>query len=146
MQKRFHSSSQSTASQCPCFSTLTYNRHVIANDLSPTAADAMRRNVELNGLAEPDTSQKEQEKNIPAYVKVNEGDAWYLSFLCRFLSNSHVAFPKCLDVQSSNGEGPSGRRRSRSVWVCCTIYRRIHSVHQGWRCSFHFNQPVPFIS
>ncbi len=54
-------------------------RHVIANDLSPSAAAAMRRNVELNGLGEPtDLSQKPPEGGPSAHVKVNEGDAWYV--------------------------------------------------------------------
>lgn len=45
--------------------------YVIANDLSPAAAESMRRNVELNGLgtaAEPDK------------VRVNEGDACSLMY------------------------------------------------------------------
>jgi tRNA (guanine26-N2/guanine27-N2)-dimethyltransferase len=40
-------------------------RYVIANDLSPAAAEAMRRNVEINGLGKH------------GKVRVNEGDAWY---------------------------------------------------------------------
>ncbi|KAI0818751.1 N2,N2-dimethylguanosine tRNA methyltransferase [Irpex lacteus] len=64
---------------------------VIANDLSPTAAEAMRRNVELNGLGptklgevettagagtEPPTEQKTHQPK----VRVNEGDACALMY------------------------------------------------------------------
>ena len=55
-------------------------RYVIANDLSPTAAEAMRRNVDLNGLGEQVESDpgaaNEEKKAKPAKVRVNEGDAW----------------------------------------------------------------------
>ena len=64
-------------------------RYVIANDLSATAAEAMRRNVELNGLgpeknqgspAEETTSTEEarpkSRKADLGKVRVNEGDAW----------------------------------------------------------------------
>lgn len=44
------------------------SRYVIANDLSASAADVMRKNVEINGLGE------QGEKK--AKVQVNEGDAW----------------------------------------------------------------------
>lgn len=55
------------------------HRHVIANDLSSSAVDAMKRNVELNGLSEPaDVTEKPPDGKTPTYVKVNEGDAWYV--------------------------------------------------------------------
>ena len=60
---------------------------MIANDLSPTAIEAMRRNVELNGLGvqKPKESEEttensaEKKERIPhPKIKVNEGDAWYV--------------------------------------------------------------------
>ncbi|KAF7793124.1 hypothetical protein EIP86_004233 [Pleurotus ostreatoroseus] len=61
-------------------------KYVIANDLSPSAAEAMRRNVELNGLGptpatdvSADTSADGAQKPQTAdngKVRVNEGDAW----------------------------------------------------------------------
>lgn len=44
-------------------------RYVIANDLSPAAVDAIRRNVELNELGP-------KGKDAEGKVRVNEGDAW----------------------------------------------------------------------
>jgi tRNA G26 N,N-dimethylase Trm1 len=53
-------------------------RHVIANDLSDTAAEVMRKNVEINGFSEkPADPDVPGSKHIPAKVVVNEGDAWY---------------------------------------------------------------------
>ena len=53
---------------------------MIANDLSPAATEAMRRNVEINGLGPqkqvggaPEPLRKEGK------VRVNEGDAWLVS-------------------------------------------------------------------
>ena len=54
-------------------------RYVIANDLSPAAVEAMRRNIELNDLHEKEITPAESssEKVIRlAKVRVNEGDAW----------------------------------------------------------------------
>ena len=60
---------------------------MIANDLSPTAIEAMRRNVELNGLGVPKLKESEEttensvekKEKIPhPKIKVNEGDAWYV--------------------------------------------------------------------
>ena len=55
-------------------------RYVIANDLSPAAIEAMRRNVELNDLHEKEEpvpeGSSESPKIRPAKVRVNEGDAW----------------------------------------------------------------------
>jgi tRNA (guanine26-N2/guanine27-N2)-dimethyltransferase len=50
---------------------------VIANDLSPAATEAMRRNVEINGLG----PEKKNEGVSDLFrkegkVRVNEGDAW----------------------------------------------------------------------
>lgn len=92
MRKRFHSSSQSlNPLQYTTPPNLIVHRHVIANDLSPSAADAMRRNVELNGLMEPDPSKEVPGKDAPAYVKINEGDAWYLIFsMSSFLPETHL--------------------------------------------------------
>ena len=82
-------------------------KYVIANDLSPTAVDAIRRNVEINGLGEKslkgtntdvdevddiavdttvtgDTGSlahkviKGKENVIRAKVRINEGDAWWV--------------------------------------------------------------------
>ncbi|KAI0797923.1 N2,N2-dimethylguanosine tRNA methyltransferase [Abortiporus biennis] len=63
-------------------------KFVIANDLSPTAAEAMRRNVDLNGLGEQisedqyeeaESSNKKRVAKV-AKVKVNEGDACTLMY------------------------------------------------------------------
>lgn len=52
-------------------------RKVIANDLLPTAADAIRRNVELNDLGlKTSTSPDGTVETRPPRVVVNEGDAW----------------------------------------------------------------------
>ncbi|VDB83009.1 unnamed protein product [Peniophora sp. CBMAI 1063] len=51
-------------------------KHVIANDLADQAIEAMKRNIELNGLApEPDASEHAQGK-----VRVNHGDARALMY------------------------------------------------------------------
>jgi len=54
--------------------------YVIANDLSASAVEAMRRNVDLNGLREIKTTSEIDGRSIetvtPAKVRVNEGDAW----------------------------------------------------------------------
>ena len=60
-------------------------RYVIANDLSPLATAAMKRNVDLNGLGErtveSDTTEADEpekvkmSKLIPGKVRINEGDA-----------------------------------------------------------------------
>ncbi|PCH38052.1 guanine-N2--methyltransferase [Wolfiporia cocos MD-104 SS10] len=64
-------------------------KYVIANDLSPTAVQAMRKNVEINGLAGRDAPQQEStagtphngvRKPIPPKVRVNEGDACALMY------------------------------------------------------------------
>ena len=61
---------------------------MIANDLSPTAIEAMRRNVELNGLGVPKPKESEEttensaekKERVPhPKIKVNEGDAWYVA-------------------------------------------------------------------
>lgn len=78
---------------------LFFCRYVIANDLSPAAVEAIKRNVELNDLherevpvatpaventaEEPEGSVVQPEwkekppKKILAKVRINEGDAWY---------------------------------------------------------------------
>jgi len=69
-------------------------RYVIANDLSPSATAAMKRNVEANGLGPP--LDPEETVNLAApkplddkapdrkpklgMVRINEGDAWYVLF------------------------------------------------------------------
>lgn len=52
-------------------------RYVIANDLSPAAVEVMKRNVNINGLAE-DTKTAVVGSTSPSKTKVqvNEGDAW----------------------------------------------------------------------
>ncbi|GJE90805.1 N2,N2-dimethylguanosine tRNA methyltransferase [Phanerochaete sordida] len=66
---------------------IPYVDHVIANDLSDTACEAMRRNVELNGLGEKEETVETAEgtvvKKIPAKVRVNEGDACALMYAHR---------------------------------------------------------------
>ena len=65
---------------------------MLANDLSPAAVQAMKRNVELNDLGEKveppsvegseklgngDTEKMEVvPRKRPAKVRINEGDAW----------------------------------------------------------------------
>ena len=100
MQRRFRSLGTLLALQeletlmrhfCPI------RRYVLANDLSPAAVEAIKRNVELNDLheheaslvsapteasetaggADAHTEHKERHtKKIPAKVQINEGDAW----------------------------------------------------------------------
>ncbi|KAF7338271.1 tRNA (guanine(26)-N(2))-dimethyltransferase [Mycena venus] len=59
--------------------------HILANDLSSAATAAMRRNIELNGLA-PRPPPPETEKAVPGpstrpvEIKVNEGDACTLMY------------------------------------------------------------------
>jgi tRNA (guanine26-N2/guanine27-N2)-dimethyltransferase len=69
-------------------------RYVIANDLSPSATAAMKRNVEINGLGpspDPeDVAHSKTAKNLDerkpdhkqklGMVRINEGDAWYVPF------------------------------------------------------------------
>lgn len=58
--------------------TFGFCRHVIANDLSPAAVEAMHRNVQYNELGEQRVLKPDgTEKVIPAKVQINEGDAWY---------------------------------------------------------------------
>jgi tRNA (guanine26-N2/guanine27-N2)-dimethyltransferase len=61
------------------------SRFVIANDLSASAAAAMKRNVELNGLGpSPDPPESTSSTSVGAghqphdrgKVRINEGDAW----------------------------------------------------------------------
>jgi tRNA (guanine26-N2/guanine27-N2)-dimethyltransferase len=47
-------------------------RYVIANDLSPAAVEAMKRNIAINDLGTGSESDPTRQK-----VQVNEGDAWY---------------------------------------------------------------------
>ena len=59
------------------------SRYVVANDLSPAAVDAIKRNVELNGVgvdASGSSGASENSESNPEQgrVKVNEGDAWYV--------------------------------------------------------------------
>jgi tRNA (guanine26-N2/guanine27-N2)-dimethyltransferase len=49
-------------------------RYVIANDLSSSATEAMRRNVELNGLGNNTVTDDAEGQGK---VRVNEGDARY---------------------------------------------------------------------
>ena len=50
---------------------------MIANDLSPAAVEAMRRNVKVNGLAEDgETTLEASASPSKAKVHINEADAW----------------------------------------------------------------------
>ena len=76
------SSRESRSSPRLLFS-LPLHRYVIANDLSPTAAEAMRRNVEFNEVGPssekpaPVPGAKVVEGEVwEGRVKVREGDAW----------------------------------------------------------------------
>ncbi|RPD66222.1 N2,N2-dimethylguanosine tRNA methyltransferase [Lentinus tigrinus ALCF2SS1-6] len=65
-------------------------KHVIANDLSPAAVEAMRRNIELNDLHEKTEASAEgsEKPSIrPAKVRVNEGDACALMYNHRMERN-----------------------------------------------------------
>jgi len=54
-------------------------RYVIANDLSPGAVEAMKRNIAINGFEEYDpASTSSKNGNAKQMVHINEGDAWYL--------------------------------------------------------------------
>ncbi|KAF7363475.1 tRNA (guanine(26)-N(2))-dimethyltransferase [Mycena sanguinolenta] len=58
--------------------------HILANDLSPAATAAMRRNIEINGLS-PRAPPSETEaapgpSTRPVEIKVNEGDACTLMY------------------------------------------------------------------
>lgn len=69
-------------------------RYVIANDLSPSATAAMKRNIEANGLGPPLDSEDTVNSAAPkplddkapdrkpklGMVRINEGDAWYVMF------------------------------------------------------------------
>jgi tRNA (guanine26-N2/guanine27-N2)-dimethyltransferase len=59
------------------------HRYVIANDLSPSATAAMKRNVDINGLGTPveDVTPEDNttgKAGVPKLgkVRINEGDAW----------------------------------------------------------------------
>nr|GAT58654.1 predicted protein [Mycena chlorophos] len=56
---------------------IPYVSRVIANDLSPAAAEAIRRNVAVNGLKLPDVLP---EGPRPVEIRVNEGDACTLMY------------------------------------------------------------------
>ena len=97
-----------TSSKIPstCVGAPLTTRYVLANDLSPSACEAMRMNVTYNGVQEPPADQSlpgqtdaAQNGNAPAApieyveeqlthgrrpgckgkVRVTEGDAWYVS-------------------------------------------------------------------
>ncbi|KAJ3744718.1 N2 N2-dimethylguanosine tRNA methyltransferase [Lentinula detonsa] len=58
-------------------------RYVLANDLSPTAVIAMKRNVELNGFGPEKEEEEESARKVNpnlGKVKVNEGDACALMY------------------------------------------------------------------
>ncbi|KAH9946046.1 N2,N2-dimethylguanosine tRNA methyltransferase [Epithele typhae] len=59
-------------------------KHVIANDLSPAAIEAMRRNIELNDLHEkvlpPEQGSEDPPKIRPARIQVHQGDACALMY------------------------------------------------------------------
>ncbi|KII88465.1 hypothetical protein PLICRDRAFT_625302 [Plicaturopsis crispa FD-325 SS-3] len=62
-------------------------KHVIANDLSPAAVEAMKRNIEINGLgtsSEPAESSLEgdggKKPSVTSKVQINEGDACALMY------------------------------------------------------------------
>ncbi|KIY43399.1 N2,N2-dimethylguanosine tRNA methyltransferase [Fistulina hepatica ATCC 64428] len=57
-------------------------KYVIANDFSPAAVEAMKRNVELNGLGPTfeDTTSDSPKLAYPGKVRVNQGDASALMY------------------------------------------------------------------
>ncbi|KAK2466885.1 hypothetical protein APHAL10511_001143 [Amanita phalloides] len=56
-------------------------KYVIANDRSPSAVAAMKRNVALNGLSQVvDEASPEDEKESQATIRINEGDACNLLY------------------------------------------------------------------
>lgn len=76
MQKKFLSSSKLVSVLSA--SVYIHSRYVIANDLSPAAVNAMKRNVAINGLGdEVIESESSITCGTQAKVQVNEGDAWW---------------------------------------------------------------------
>jgi hypothetical protein len=63
-----------------------FSRYVIANDLSPAAVAAMKRNVEFNGLGPTadivEGLAPDGESSATGKVRVTETDAWYALRLC----------------------------------------------------------------
>jgi len=57
---------------------LSRARYIIANDLSPSATAAMKRNIELNGLGPIPEPSSGISKALSGMVRINEGDAWYV--------------------------------------------------------------------
>lgn len=65
-----------------------YFRYVIANDLSPSAVAAIKRNVELNNLdlvAEDGSSGNDGDS--VGKIHVHEGDAWLVAIPLCYNSN-----------------------------------------------------------
>lgn len=93
MPKSFHTSS-SRCSLHILSDLANLPRYVIANDLSPTAVAAMKRNIMINDLG--DTTEGVGDPSqppiiFPGKVRINEGDAWY-DFLqgVRHFHSSHA--------------------------------------------------------
>jgi len=70
MQRKYHLSSIIIQNSPVHRISNSWSRQVIANDLSPAATAAIRRNLEINELV-PNMEEDAEEK-----VKVVEGDAW----------------------------------------------------------------------
>ncbi|KAG5645230.1 hypothetical protein DXG03_006647 [Asterophora parasitica] len=60
-------------------------KHVIANDLSPSATAAMKRNIDINDLGP--TPATDSSPEIPGKVRINEGDACTLMYSHREETN-----------------------------------------------------------
>jgi tRNA G26 N,N-dimethylase Trm1 len=80
----------------PLFDLLNIHRHLIANDLSSSAVEAMKRNFEFNGLMSPSETEGasigpenkvEQQKSQKVKVTISESDAWYV-YVLLFRSSS----------------------------------------------------------
>lgn len=75
----------------------------------------MRRNVEMNGLGERTEDVDGHQKTIPARVRVNEGDAWFVSNYVSLLISSEVLLARSCTITV----------RRRNVWMLLTS---IHMV------------------
>ena len=64
---------------------------MIANDLSAAAVDIMKQNVEINDLSPTDPEPSGGVGSATAKVRVNHGDAWYRSVLCRLTHLRHLS-------------------------------------------------------
>ncbi|TDL24799.1 N2,N2-dimethylguanosine tRNA methyltransferase [Rickenella mellea] len=77
-------------------------KHVIANDLSPSAVAAIRRNVEINDLEDDGYSGISKRHQKFATVRINEGDACSLMYSHR----SEKQWVDCVDLDPYGTAAP----------------------------------------